>query len=243
MVIDRVRRQHSASPLLRAAVITACRRSADRQRHARLSSALDRHAPSWRWSGRVFPGPARRGARHLDRPVHPAAPPRRVANGFRACGGCNGCDEVRRRCTATGARRDATGATGATLHAEIIGRHFHGRRTVRLWTDDGSPVREAIMRSVTCRCRHTSSALMRRRIETGIRPSMRARADRLRRRRLDCISRPRSSTSWPRRASSAPASRCMSVTARSSRSVSIDVEQHRDGSGTLRGQRANRTRR
>ena len=38
----------------------------------------------------------------------------------------------------------ATDATGTTLHAEIIGRHFHGRRTVRLWTDDGSPVREAI---------------------------------------------------------------------------------------------------
>jgi S-adenosylmethionine:tRNA ribosyltransferase-isomerase len=30
------------------------------------------------------------------------------------------------------------------LHAEVMGRHFHGRRTVRLWTEDGSPVREAI---------------------------------------------------------------------------------------------------
>ena len=30
------------------------------------------------------------------------------------------------------------------LHAEIVGRHFHGRRTVRLWTDGGSPVRDAI---------------------------------------------------------------------------------------------------
>ena len=30
------------------------------------------------------------------------------------------------------------------LRAEIVGRHFHGRRTVRLWTDDGSLVREAI---------------------------------------------------------------------------------------------------
>ena len=30
------------------------------------------------------------------------------------------------------------------LHAEIIGRHFHGRRTVRLWTEDGSPVRDTI---------------------------------------------------------------------------------------------------
>jgi S-adenosylmethionine:tRNA ribosyltransferase-isomerase len=35
---------------------------------------------------------------------------------------------------------------GPTLHAEVAGRHFHGRRTVRLWTDDGSPVREAIDR-------------------------------------------------------------------------------------------------
>jgi S-adenosylmethionine:tRNA ribosyltransferase-isomerase len=36
------------------------------------------------------------------------------------------------------------GATGATLHAEILGRHFHGRRTVRLWTEDGSSVRDTI---------------------------------------------------------------------------------------------------
>ena len=35
-------------------------------------------------------------------------------------------------------------ATGAVLHAEVVGRHFHGRRTVRLWTDDGSSVRETI---------------------------------------------------------------------------------------------------
>ena len=33
---------------------------------------------------------------------------------------------------------------GRLLHGEVIGRHFHGRRTVRLWTDDGSPVRDAI---------------------------------------------------------------------------------------------------
>ncbi len=31
-----------------------------------------------------------------------------------------------------------------TLHAEIVGRHFHGRRTVRLWTDDDTPVSDAI---------------------------------------------------------------------------------------------------
>ena len=38
----------------------------------------------------------------------------------------------------------AQGARGAVLHAEIVGRHFHGRRTVRLWTDDGSSVRETV---------------------------------------------------------------------------------------------------
>ena len=37
-----------------------------------------------------------------------------------------------------------TGETAAALHAEIIGRHFHGRRTVRFWTEDGSPVPETI---------------------------------------------------------------------------------------------------
>ena len=35
-------------------------------------------------------------------------------------------------------------AHGRTLHAEVVGLHFHGRRTVRLWTEDGSPVRDAI---------------------------------------------------------------------------------------------------
>ncbi|MDO8793380.1 MAG: tRNA preQ1(34) S-adenosylmethionine ribosyltransferase-isomerase QueA [Vicinamibacterales bacterium] len=30
------------------------------------------------------------------------------------------------------------------LHAEVTGMHFHGRRTVRLWTDDGTPVRDAV---------------------------------------------------------------------------------------------------
>lgn len=42
-----------------------------------------------------------------------------------------------------GSRMVFTGR-GHTLNAEITGRHFHGRRTVRLWTDDGTPVRDAI---------------------------------------------------------------------------------------------------
>ena len=33
---------------------------------------------------------------------------------------------------------------GRIVHAEVLGQHFHGRRTVRLWTDDGTPVREAV---------------------------------------------------------------------------------------------------
>jgi S-adenosylmethionine:tRNA ribosyltransferase-isomerase len=36
------------------------------------------------------------------------------------------------------------GAGPRTLNAAVTGSHFHGRRTVRLWTSDGSPVREAI---------------------------------------------------------------------------------------------------
>ena len=33
---------------------------------------------------------------------------------------------------------------GRMLHAEVLGQHFHGRRTVRLWTEDGSTARDAI---------------------------------------------------------------------------------------------------
>ena len=42
-----------------------------------------------------------------------------------------------------GSRMRFKGA-GRVLNAEVLGRHFHGRRTVRLWTDDGSPVRETV---------------------------------------------------------------------------------------------------
>ena len=43
-----------------------------------------------------------------------------------------------------GARMEFAGALGAVLNAQIVGSHFHGRRTVKLWTADGSPVRAAI---------------------------------------------------------------------------------------------------
>ena len=30
------------------------------------------------------------------------------------------------------------------LHGEVLARHFHGRRTIRLWTDEGTPVARAV---------------------------------------------------------------------------------------------------
>jgi S-adenosylmethionine:tRNA ribosyltransferase-isomerase len=42
-----------------------------------------------------------------------------------------------------GSRMRFTGSD-RVLHAEVIGTHFHGRRTVRLWTDDRTPVSETI---------------------------------------------------------------------------------------------------
>ena len=35
-------------------------------------------------------------------------------------------------------------SAGRRLHGEVLSRHFHGRRIVRLWTDDGSPVTDAV---------------------------------------------------------------------------------------------------
>ena len=51
---------------------------------------------------------------------------------------------ARMRFTGAAGASSAAGATSVVLHGEIVGRHFHGRRTVRLWTEDGSPVGEAI---------------------------------------------------------------------------------------------------
>jgi S-adenosylmethionine:tRNA ribosyltransferase-isomerase len=33
---------------------------------------------------------------------------------------------------------------GVVVHGEILGRHFHGRRTVRVWAEDARPLREAV---------------------------------------------------------------------------------------------------
>jgi S-adenosylmethionine:tRNA ribosyltransferase-isomerase len=33
---------------------------------------------------------------------------------------------------------------GQVVEAEVVSRHFHGRRVVRLWTPDGSPIHDAI---------------------------------------------------------------------------------------------------
>ena len=75
-----------------------------------------------------------------------------------------------------------------TLHGEILERRFFGRRTVRLWTDEGISVRKQSNRSVISRCRRTSSGTIAQRIASAIRPSSRSAQARLRR-------RPRASTS------------------------------------------------
>ena len=54
--------------------------------------------------------------------------------------------------------RMAFGGTSHVLHGEILEEHFYGRRTVRLWTDDGTRVEMRSMPSDTSRCRRTSSA-------------------------------------------------------------------------------------
>ena len=33
---------------------------------------------------------------------------------------------------------------GAQVHGEVVAMHFHGRRTIRLWTDAGADIAEAI---------------------------------------------------------------------------------------------------
>ena len=35
---------------------------------------------------------------------------------------------------------------GARIEGEVVAQHFHGRRTVRLWTEDGTPIEAAIDR-------------------------------------------------------------------------------------------------
>ena len=75
-----------------------------------------------------------------------------------------------------------------TMHGEVLDRRFHGRRVVRLWTEDGTRSTRPSTRSATCRCRPTSSATIAPTIATATRPSSRARADRWRRRPPGCIS-------------------------------------------------------
>ena len=85
------------------------------------------------------------------------------------------------------------GAAGV-LMGEVLERHFHGRRTIRLWAEPGARDVARSMRSGTCRCRRTSGARTRLPIASGIRPCSRVCAGRLRRRRRGCTSR----RSWSR---------------------------------------------
>ena len=77
-----------------------------------------------------------------------------------------------------------------TIHGEILERRHFGRRIVRLWTDDGSPLGAAVDASATCRCRRASSATTAPMIVTATRRSSPGRAARSRRRRPASTSRP-----------------------------------------------------
>jgi len=45
---------------------------------------------------------------------------------------------------APGARVVFEGAGAATLHGEVLERHFHGRRSIRLWTGEGRSIQEVV---------------------------------------------------------------------------------------------------
>src|SRR5947207_1600373 len=45
---------------------------------------------------------------------------------------------------APGARVVFEGAGPGLIHGEVLERHFHGRRPIRLWTDDGRSIQEAV---------------------------------------------------------------------------------------------------
>jgi len=43
-----------------------------------------------------------------------------------------------------GARVVFEGSGGARLHGEVLERHFHGRRSIRIWTGDGRSIQEVV---------------------------------------------------------------------------------------------------
>ena len=66
-------------------------------------------------------------------------------------------------------------ADAGVLMGEVTGRHFQGRRTIRLWPI--VPHRDARRRVGPCRCRRPSSARIRRPIASAIKRCSRACAD------------------------------------------------------------------
>ena len=116
---------------------------------------------------------------------------------------------------------------GVRLHGEVLARHFFGRRTIRLWTDDGSSVTRAIDRighiPLPPYIKREDRAVGSRAISDGLRARawIGRRADR----------RPAFHRRAARRARGArrrarPRSRCTSATARSSPCASERVEDH-----------------
>src|SRR6266850_1821338 len=45
---------------------------------------------------------------------------------------------------APGARVVFEGSGGGVIHGEVLERHFHGRRSIRLWTDDGRSIQDVV---------------------------------------------------------------------------------------------------
>ena len=88
------------------------------------------------------------------------------------------------------------GAADHAIHGEILERRFFGRRVVRLWTDDGSPVDDGGRRDRPRAAAAVHQARRSRRRSRSVSDRVRAaRADRSPRRRPACISRRR----WSRR--------------------------------------------
>ena len=143
-----------ARDVQRPGPLPACRRSAGAERHPRVSRTAPRTPRSERRrSGVSADGPPAPvdgdppGARGWDALVHPGQKLK------------------------PGARMVFEGE-GRVLHGEILARRFHGRRTVRLWTDDPGGVSPlSSIASATCRC-PTSSATIDPAITSAIRPFM-----------------------------------------------------------------------
>ena len=104
------------------------------------------------------------------------------------------------------------------VHGEVLARHFHGRRTIRLWAESGGMALADAIEQIECiPLPPYIAARMKRQTAPAIRPCTRE-AGSVAARRRDFTSRTACSTSCGHVASSGSLSRCMSATERSSQS-------------------------